>query len=156
MRTNASTSAPVSSVSRAVSASSVGISVCWLSAITSLQSQKGPGEARQVRRSTVVFLALARLSPGTLQDTIEALSRAKQRLSAREAVCAGPEIFWEPVGSVGCHNRYGMRSASAAQITSLLGSVALHACAVLVLVVVARRQQPVAVAAPRERPDASV
>lgn len=46
-----------------------------------------------------------------------------------------------------------MRSASAAQVTSLFGSVALHACAVLVLLVAARRQ-PIAVPAARERPDA--
>ncbi|HYQ40655.1 MAG TPA: hypothetical protein VER11_01765 [Polyangiaceae bacterium] len=46
-----------------------------------------------------------------------------------------------------------MRSAPAAQITSLLGSVALHACAVLVLVLAARRQPAVVATAP-ERPDA--
>lgn len=47
-----------------------------------------------------------------------------------------------------------MRSASTAQISSLLGSVALHVCAVLVLVLAARREQPAAAIAPRERPDA--
>ncbi|HEX2671616.1 MAG TPA: hypothetical protein VHM25_12125, partial [Polyangiaceae bacterium] len=47
-----------------------------------------------------------------------------------------------------------MRSASTAQITSLLGSVALHVCAVLVLVLAARRAQPVTAVATGERPDA--
>ncbi|HEY3256757.1 MAG TPA: hypothetical protein VGJ91_22530 [Polyangiaceae bacterium] len=47
-----------------------------------------------------------------------------------------------------------MRSASAAQLTSLLGSVGLHLCAVLVLVLAARRPPPVPVPAARERPDA--
>jgi len=48
-----------------------------------------------------------------------------------------------------------MRSASTAQISSLLGSVALHVCAVLVLVLAARRVEPVTpVAAAPERPDA--
>lgn len=47
-----------------------------------------------------------------------------------------------------------MRSASATQITSLLGSVALHACAVLVLLLAARRSPPVSTETARERPDA--
>ncbi|MEI9941559.1 MAG: hypothetical protein WDO69_30460 [Pseudomonadota bacterium] len=47
-----------------------------------------------------------------------------------------------------------MRSASAAQLTSLFGSVGLHACVVLVLVLAARKPQSLPVAAPRERPDA--
>jgi len=47
-----------------------------------------------------------------------------------------------------------MRSASTAQITSLLGSVALHVCAVLVLVLAARRAQPEPTVSGRERPDA--
>ena len=46
-----------------------------------------------------------------------------------------------------------MRSASAAQISSLLGSVGLHACVVLVLLLAARRVPPVPPAVP-ERPDA--
>jgi outer membrane biosynthesis protein TonB len=49
-----------------------------------------------------------------------------------------------------------MRSASTAQLTSLFGSVALHACAVLVLVLAARRAQPAPVVDSHERPDAWV
>ncbi|HET7544310.1 MAG TPA: hypothetical protein VFK05_30780 [Polyangiaceae bacterium] len=45
-----------------------------------------------------------------------------------------------------------MRSASAAQLTSLFGSLALHACVMLVLVLAARRQ-PLPVVEQRERPD---
>jgi hypothetical protein len=47
-----------------------------------------------------------------------------------------------------------MRSASAAQLTSLFGSVGLHACALLVLLLAARKPPSAPVAAPRERPDA--
>jgi len=47
-----------------------------------------------------------------------------------------------------------MRSAPTAQITSLLGSVALHVCAVVVLVLAARRAQPVTAVAAPERADA--
>src|SRR6187399_3644476 len=46
-----------------------------------------------------------------------------------------------------------MRSAPAAQLTSLFGSVGLHACAVLVLLLAARRSPPAPVTAPPERPD---
>jgi len=45
-----------------------------------------------------------------------------------------------------------MRSASAAQFTSLFGSVALHACVMLVLVLAARRR-PSAIAEPPARTD---
>jgi len=41
-----------------------------------------------------------------------------------------------------------------AQITSLLGSLVLHACALLVFVLAARRQPPSATLSARERPDA--
>ncbi len=54
----------------------------------------------------------------------------------------------------GCHNPYGMRSASAAQLSSLFGSLGLHACLVLVLVLAARKPASSAMTAPRERPDA--
>src|SRR6187431_2527350 len=47
----------------------------------------------------------------------------------------------------------GMRSGSAAQLTSLGGSIGLHACAVLVLLLAARRPPPVPATAPPERPD---
>jgi hypothetical protein len=47
-----------------------------------------------------------------------------------------------------------MRSASTAELSSLLGSVGLHVCAVMVLLVVARRPPPLSVPATRERPDA--
>jgi len=46
-----------------------------------------------------------------------------------------------------------MRSGTATQLTSLLGSAGLHACVVLVLVLAARRP-PVPETAPPERPDA--
>jgi hypothetical protein len=46
-----------------------------------------------------------------------------------------------------------MRSASTAHLTSLFGSVGLHVCAVLVLVLVARKP-PVPAPLPHERPDA--
>ncbi|MEI9953690.1 MAG: hypothetical protein WDO74_33100, partial [Pseudomonadota bacterium] len=47
-----------------------------------------------------------------------------------------------------------MRSASAAQLTSLFGSVGLHACVLLVLLLAARRPPQAPVIAARERPDA--
>ena len=46
-----------------------------------------------------------------------------------------------------------MRSASAAPLTSLLGSIGLHACAVLVFVLAARKPPPLPATAPPERPD---
>ena len=46
-----------------------------------------------------------------------------------------------------------MRSAPAAQLTSLFGSVGLHACAVLVLLLAARRSPSAPVTEPPERPD---
>jgi hypothetical protein len=45
-----------------------------------------------------------------------------------------------------------MRSITAAQLTSLFGSAALHACVMLVLVLAARRQ-PTAIVEPSARPD---
>jgi len=47
-----------------------------------------------------------------------------------------------------------MRSASAAQFTSLLGSVGLHACAVLVFLLAARKPPPAPLTTSPERPDA--
>src|SRR3954452_22980355 len=57
-------------------------------------------------------------------------------------------------GARGCHNRHGMRSASAAQLASLFGSVALHACALLLMLLAARKVPPVPSSVPHERPDA--
>ncbi|HKO49339.1 MAG TPA: hypothetical protein VJV79_16510 [Polyangiaceae bacterium] len=47
-----------------------------------------------------------------------------------------------------------MRSASAARITPLFGSVALHACAVLILLLAARKPPPLDITASPQRPDA--
>jgi len=47
-----------------------------------------------------------------------------------------------------------MRSASAAPLSSLFGSLGLHACVGLVLLLAARKPPPLPVSAPRERPDA--
>ena len=47
-----------------------------------------------------------------------------------------------------------MRSGSAAQLTSLFGSVGLHACAVLVLLLAARKPPPAPLPTAPERPDA--
>jgi len=69
-------------------------------------------------------------------------------------VRAFPTFFREPSGAVECHNPFGMRSASAAPISSLLGSVGLHACAVLVLLLAARKPPPLPVPVSRDRPDA--
>ena len=63
------------------------------------------------------------------------------------------KVFREPLDAVGCHNRSGMRSAPAAQLASLFGSVGLHACVLLVLLVSARRTASAPVPAPHERPD---
>ena len=47
-----------------------------------------------------------------------------------------------------------MRSASAADLSSLFGSVGLHLCAVLVLLLAAHQPRPLPVAVPREQRDA--
>ena len=59
----------------------------------------------------------------------------------------------EPFGALGVTIRTAMRSASAAPLTSLFGSVGLHLGVLLVLLLAARKPPPVP-AVPLDRPDA--
>lgn len=76
------------------------------------------------------------------------------RARVRSDTLGQREICWNLSAPLGVTIRTAMRSASAAQISSLLGSVGLHLGVVLILLLAARKPPPLPAAAPRDRPDA--